>query len=680
MKDNSLRAIPGVGEKREAQLQKLGLRQLSDFLTYYPRDYEDRTRIVPIAQLQDGDTVCVSAVAASAPVVAAIRRGMTLTKLRVFDSTGQLSITWFNNPYVKQRLQQGMEYIFYGKVQVRGGLRSMAAPTFERADDPKLSGRILPIYPAGAGISQKLLRQGATLALTRALAEGVAETLPAALVERYKLCSPDFALRNLHFPEDRDSLRQARRRLTFEELFLFACASKSLGSRARSVCDRPLGRHDPEDFYAALPFAPTGAQRRAVEEIFADLCSGRRMNRLLQGDVGSGKTLVAAAAAWLAAQNGRQTALMAPTELLARQHAASLTELLSPLGLRCGLLVSSMPAKDKRAVKAQAAAGEIDLLIGTHALLQEDVTFADAALFVVDEQHRFGVEQRAELQRKAQQGHMLVMSATPIPRTMTLILYGDLDLSVLDELPPGRQPVLTYAVGEDMRQRMTAFIEKQVKEGGRTYVVCPRIEESEEEGITPRRSAAAVAADLQRRLPHLQVGLMHSRLKAADKEAVMAAFAAGEVQVLVSTTVVEVGVNVPEATLMVVENADLFGLSQLHQLRGRVGRSHRQSYCILMDGGSGGDSRQRLQVLTQSNDGFFIAEEDLRIRGPGDFLGQRQHGLPAFRLADLSLDARVMDAAAKEADAVVAQGLQHYPALQQRVEALLQRTQDGALN
>ena len=701
-----LTALPGVGPARARSLEKLGLRTVGDLLCYYPRDYEDRTKRYAIAQAPADTPVCVSAMVAETPRLSRIRKGLELTRVKVVDGSAAMTLTFFNQSYVRDALVPGQEYIFYGRVEGDRGGRQMTNPVFEREDRARFTGRILPVYPLTAGVSNNLLAGLAQRAVEECACQ-VAETLPADLLEAHDLAPAEFSCRSIHFPQDFDALARAKRRLVFEELFTLSAGLALLRQRRSGGEGPAFPACDPADFYALLPFAPTEAQRRTISECAADLTSGRPMNRLVQGDVGSGKTAVAAACAWMAFRSGWQAAMMAPTEILAEQHCRSLSALLAPAGMRVGLLTGSMRAGEKKRVYAALEAGEIDFVVGTHALLSGPVAFRRLGLVVADEQHRFGVEQRAALAAKANtpdcppeagrrlcgegrgnsvspaangmdgvptaacrcgeveqraalaakgekkiRPHVLVMSATPIPRTLALIIYGDLDVSVIDQLPPGRLPVKTVLVGESKRQRMYGFVREQIRQGRQAYIVCPAIETDPESAAADLKRVVEYAEGLQKQVfPDLRVGLVHGKLKAREKEAAMAAFARGETHILVSTTVVEVGVDVANATLMIVENADHYGLSQLHQLRGRVGRGEHQSWCVLVSDNRSPETRARLKVLVDTADGFRIAEEDLKLRGPGDFFGRRQHGLPALRMADLNTDTRVL----KEArDAAVA--------------------------
>ncbi len=673
--NTSLGAFPGIGPARLKALGRLGLFTAADLLRHFPRDYEDRSRLTTIAAAVEGEPVCIRAMVAETPRLSHIRKGLDITKVKVVDEVNAMTVTFFNQSYIKDALRPGESYTFYGKVEGYGRARQMLNPIFEPENTPRFTGCIMPIYALTQGITNNLLS-----GLTRRALEGclpqVEETLPNSLRQAHNLAALPFSYRHIHFPGSFEELALARRRLIFEELFYLTCGLAFLKGR-RGVERGPVLRAQPtEEFTSLLPFAPTGAQRRTMAEIAADTSTGRPMNRLLQGDVGSGKTVVAAYGAWLAHQSGFQSALMAPTEILAQQHFATLSGLLSPAGMKVALLTGSMKAAEKKKVYAALETGEIHLIVGTHALLSEGVSFHRLGLVVTDEQHRFGVAQRSALAAKSEVSpHVLVMSATPIPRTLALIIYGDLDVSVLDELPPGRTPVETYLVGEDKRQRMYNFVRKLVSEGRQAYIVCPMVEEQENKEFlredfwhitTPMSSTAELKAvtaytkQLQTEVfPDLKVAFVHGKMKPMEKETVMAAFAAGETHVLVSTTVIEVGVDVPNAALMIIENAERFGLSQLHQLRGRVGRGKHQSYCVLLSDTKNPDTRERLKVMTRTTDGFVISEEDLKARGPGDFFGKRQHGLPQLRIADLTGDMRLL----KEAQQAAEDLLQRDPTL-----------------
>ena len=662
-----LDTLPGIGPARARGLEKLGLVTVEDLLRCYPRSYEDRRKFSTVAAAPVDIPVCLELLVAEPPRLSRIRKGLELVKARLVDDTGSLTATFFNQTYMKDALRPGETYIVYGKVEGPPGRRQMTNPVCERSDRVRFTGCILPVYALTHGISNNLLA-GLARRCVDECAGQLEEVLPGPLRREHALAAAEFACRNIHFPRDEEALELARRRLIFEELFYLTCGMALLRTRRDEAAGVPFAIPPVEEFLALLPFPLTGAQRRVMDEIAADVSAGPPMNRLVQGDVGSGKTMVAAYGAWLAAKNGRQCALMAPTELLAEQHFRSLAPLLEQASLRVGLLTGAVKGRARKELLAALAAGELDLLIGTHALLSEGVDYADLGLVITDEQHRFGVAQRAALSAKARRPpHVLVLSATPIPRTLSLVIYGDLDVSVIDELPPGRTPVQTFVVGEDKRQRMYGFVRKLVGEGRQAYIVCPAVEEGEDEGAG-LKAATTYAQGLQTEVfPDLRVGLVHGKMKPREKDAVMTAFAGGELDVLVSTTVIEVGVDVPNAALMVVENADRFGLSQLHQLRGRVGRGKHQSYCVLVTSTRNPDSRARLKVLTKTTDGFQIAEEDLKLRGPGDFFGQRQHGLPQLRIADLAGDMRVL----KEAQLAAQELLERDPGLKRPEHAPL---------
>ncbi len=627
--------LKGIGPTKAKQFAALGIETLYQLLTHFPRAYEDRTQLKTIAELEVDVPACFRAMVMSHPRTSHIRKGLDLTKVQIADHTARLNVTFFNQKFTAEQLEYGKEYYFFGAVSGDFIGYNMQSPAFEGLDSPPLlTRRILPVYPLTAGLSNGAVARAVSQALD--LCGAVPEVLPEAIRAQYGILPAQEAYLAIHHPRDMEELAQAKKRLVFEEFFVFSAGLALLRARRAETAAVPYADTDLVPFYAALPFRLTGAQSRAIEEILADLRRGTPMNRLVQGDVGSGKTMVAAAAAYCACRNGWQSALMVPTEILAEQHMASLEKLLAPLGVRCGLLTGSLPPAKKRQVREALAAGEIDLIIGTHALVSEATVFSRLGLVITDEQHRFGVGQRGALSEKGEQPHLLVMSATPIPRTLALILYGDLDVSVIDELPPGRQTVDTFLVSDAIRPRINAFIRKQVAQGGQCFIVCPAVEENEEQSI---KSAEAWAQTLRQAVfPDLRVALLHGQMRPAEKEAVMGAFARGEADILVATTVIEVGVDVPRATLMVIEDADRFGLSQLHQLRGRVGRGQEKSYCILVSNNRSPETLARLKVLCRTNDGFQIAQEDLQLRGPGDFFGKRQHGLPVFRVASLACD------------------------------------------
>ncbi len=675
--NTDVRYIKGIGEQRAKALGKLGIATLRDLISYFPRAYDDRTQLRRIADLVPGETAGVAAMVASPPTISHIRRGLDLVKLRAVDDTGTLDVTFFNRAWLKNNLHQGETYVFYGRAEGSLFRRQMSNPVVEPEGRREITGRIVPIYPLTAGVSQLILSRSIRQGLT-ACADILPDVLPDQVRREHQLCRIEYAYENIHFPESAEALDLARRRLAFEELFLFTIGLDRLRQRREVVHVPPCGGVDMEPFYSALPFTLTDAQRRCVEEALADMRSGTPMNRLVQGDVGSGKTMVAAACVYFCVKNSRQAALMAPTEILAQQHYHGLAPLLENLGIRCALLTGSTSAKTKKSIAAQLESGEIDFAIGTHALITGSVVYQNLGLVVTDEQHRFGVAQRADLAAKGDHPHILVMSATPIPRTLALILYGDLDVSVIDQLPPGRQPVETFAVTSRYHQRVYNFIRKLVGEGRQAYIVCPMVEENEELP-DERKAVTEYAKKLQAEVfPDLKVAFVHGKMKPKEKDAVMAAFAAHETDILVSTTVIEVGVDVPNAAVMVIENAERFGLSQLHQLRGRVGRGKHQSYCILISDNQNEETRQRLKVMTKTSDGFKIAEEDLRLRGPGDFFGQRQHGLPGLKVADLGCDTKLLQEAQEAARKLLAEDpdLRTCPATAERIQALFTQAAD----
>jgi ATP-dependent DNA helicase RecG len=672
-----IRYIKGVGETRAKAFARLGIVTLSDLVSFFPRAYEDRTAVKPISLVVPDETVCIRAMAAASPRLSHIRKGLDLVRVRVVDEGGAMDLTFFNQSFVKDAIKPGEVYVFYGKAT--GSLRrlEMTNPIFEKETAHNVTGRIVPVYRLTSGLSQNIVAGAVRQGLEACPA--LPDYLPESVRESCQLAQARYAYDNIHFPQSFEALEVSRRRLIFEELFVISAAMGVIRKMRVVKPGRSLRDADMGVFYRALPFKLTGAQLRAIGQAVSDMQRPTPMNRLVQGDVGSGKTAVAAACCWFTWKSGCQSAFMAPTEILAGQHYRSLSELLEPLGVRVGLLTGSMTAKQKREAQGRIKLGEYDVVIGTHALLSEGVEFFDLALVVTDEQHRFGVGQRSALTAKGDAPHVLVMSATPIPRTLALIIYGDLDVSVIDELPPGRQKIETYTVNENLRERTYNFIRKLVAEGRQIYIVCPMVEESET-ADDDLKSAQEYAKKLQNVIfPELKVALVHGRIKPKEKENVMTSFAAGEMDILVATTVIEVGVDVPNAALMVIENADRFGLSQLHQLRGRVGRGKHQSYCILFEG-AGEMSRERLKIMCRTNDGFKIAEEDLRLRGPGDFFGSRQHGLPEMHIANLAADMDVLTTAQEAALKVLKQDPElmgpENSALRERVNTLFQLRAD----
>ena len=670
--------LRGVGPARAAALQRLGIFTLYDLLAYFPRDYEDRTNPVEIAQLQPGVPACFEALVVSQPVLRRIGKGRDVTNLTVADETGKLTLHYFNQPYIKTQLHYGQSYYFYGTLLEHG--MQMANPAFEESGRPgTVTNRLLPVYPLTAGLSNRTLC--ACIRQAFSAAGALPELLPETVREQYGLCGVTEAYTSVHAPESWDALQRARKRLVFEEFFIFSAGLAVLRASRTDMHTIPYDTACMDAFFRALPFRLTGAQSGAIDQILRDLSSGHVMNRLVQGDVGSGKTMVAAAACFCAVKNGKQAAFMAPTEILAEQHEKTLSALLGPLGVHVLLLTGAKTPAQKRAAREKIASGESQLIVGTHALISTGVEFHALGLVVADEQHRFGVAQRTRLTEKGDAPHLLVMSATPIPRTLALIAYGDLDVSVIAELPPGRRPVETFLVSEALRERLNGFIRKQCAGGHQVYVVCPAVEDGEENTMKSAEGWAQTLRD--ETFPELRVGLVHGRMKSAEKDAALSAFRAGDYDILVATTVVEVGVDVPNATLMVIENAERFGLSQLHQLRGRVGRGSAQSYCVLVSGTKNEETKKRLQALCKTTDGFKIAEQDLALRGPGDFFGSRQHGLPLLKVASLQMDLETLRDAQQAAAAVIqtADSLNapELAPLKARVEALFTR-QEVSLN
>lgn len=654
--DTPLASLSGVGAMRGKKLAKLGLYTAGDLLEHYPREYDDRRNCTTIASAPLSQRVCITAVVTATPSLSFIRKGLELVKVAAADDTGSLLITFFNQNYIARAISWGEEYTFFGVIERNGNRYTMKNPIFERAGHAQMTGCIVPIYPLTAGISNQFM--AGLLRRVLPLADALEETLPPALRGQYDLCAKAIAVRAIHCPADQTQLALARRRLIFEELFYLNIGVRLLSRRRENAQHSyQVQPQDLQEFTAILPFSPTQAQQRVMEQIAADLCVARPMNRLVQGDVGSGKTAVAAFGAWLCAKSGLQTALMTPTEVLAQQHYHTLQALFAPSGVRVELLTGGLSAATKRDIYQRLARGEIDLIIGTQALISQKVTFGHLGLIIADEQHRFGVAQRAALAEKGEQSarapHVLVMSATPIPRTLALIVYGDLDISIIDQMPPNRLRVETFLVGEDKRTRLYGFIEKQVQQGRQVYIVCPAVEE-DAQGELAIKAATAYAKKLQGEVfTQYSVSSLHGKMRPSERARIMEAFVGGTIQILVSTTVIEVGVDVPNASLIVVENAERFGLSQLHQLRGRVGRGKHQSYCVLLTATRNPDTIHRLRTLTQTSSGFEIAEADLKLRGPGDFFGHRQHGLPQLKLASLSEDMQPLEQSQQAAIALL---------------------------
>ena len=673
---DDIQLLHGVGTRRAEAYRRLGVTTLSGLIRYYPRAYLDFSACVPIADTVLNEVNTIRGTVYRKQPEQRIRKGLSLFRVYVTDGERELVVTIFNSKFMYDALELEKTYLFHGKVTGNFLRREMNAPLFIPETEPC---RLQAVYPQTEGLSSKIIRHNVREALD--LVGSMVDPLPDALREAYQLCTLSAALENIHFPFDQTALDASRQRLIFEELLTLQLGLIELKGRSRQTTGVRLERVDLSAFINTLPFALTGAQRRAIDEALLDMRKEQPMNRLLQGDVGSGKTMVAAALAYACAQNGYQTALMAPTEILAEQHYRTLSRTFAPLGINVCLLTGGMTPKQKSDTKTLLREGGYSVAVGTHALLQDTTGFARLGLVITDEQHRFGVEQRSRLTAKGDNPHVLVMSATPIPRTLALIIYGDLDVSVLDELPAGRQPIETYVVGGSKRIRAFGFIKKFLDQGQQAYIVCPLIEEGDSGLAAAEHYAAALKREV---FGQYRVGLLHGRMKPAEKDAVMQAFQSGEIQLLVSTTVIEVGVDVPNAVVMLIENAERFGLSQLHQLRGRVGRGSEQSYCILVSDADGEETRRRLRVMKESNDGFRIAEEDLKLRGPGDFFGSRQHGLPQLRIADMAEDMAVLQTAQTAARNILAAdpGLQapENQGLRSLVDELFANSLDGGMN
>lgn len=662
-----IRYLKGVGEKTARLYNKLGIFTVDDLIRHYPRKYLDYGNTVSVKDAPPDTPVFIKATMITPVKESMIRKGLTLYKCNFSDGETVIRVTIFNNKYLAKALRTFDDYILYGKVEKTFTSASMSSPQIERADKAEVH----PVYPTTDKLSVKTISNSVRNAL--ALVGKIPETLSDDILKKYDLVSLDFATRQIHFPTDEKNIEPARHRLIFDELLTLQLGLLKLKEKDVKGNSCKIKKDFTNEFYSLLPFTPTGAQQRAVADCIEDMQSDRMMNRLIQGDVGSGKTAVAGAVIYTVIKNGAQAALMAPTEILATQHFESFKKLFASTDVRVALLTGSVKAGEKKEIKRALCNGEIDLIVGTHALIQNDVEFENLGLVCTDEQHRFGVQQRANLAMKGDNPHLMVMSATPIPRTLGLIIYGDLDISLLDELPPGRQEIRTDVVTSAYHKRIYKFIRDAVDRGEQAYIVCSLVDEGESDLISAKEYADNLAKN---EFVGYSVGLLHGKMKPAEKDRVMQSFAEGETQILVSTTVVEVGVDVPNATVMLIENADRFGLSQLHQLRGRVGRGKNKSYCILVSDNKSDSSKERLQVMKHTSNGFDIADYDLKSRGPGDFFGKRQHGLPDLKIADMLEDTETLrqcrECALKmlESDS----RLDGYPELCERINNMFRKT------
>ncbi len=664
--NSPVNVLQGIGPARARAYEKLGIKTVSDLVYHFPRAYENRGDVKLLSECPLGGKSAVTLVIGTVPKKTMIRRGMVLLKFTAFDESGTCEITYYNQNYLADKFPLGAVFRFYGQVERVGKRYKMNSPAYEMMLEGEELRPLVPVYPLTEGISKNRITADIQAAMSATAAETV-DYLPDGIRRKYKLCTLPFALRAIHDPTDYESVAKAKRRLIFDEFFTFALGMAYSGKKRKGYGAPSCTTDDLDALFEQFPYELTSDQKKAIGDIERDMAKNVPMSRILVGDVGCGKTVCAIAAMYIALRSGKQAVMMAPTEILARQHYADIAPIFERFGYRTELLVGSLSASEKRRVRASVASTSADrradVVIGTHALISEGTEFADVGILITDEQHRFGVAQRATLSQKGEHAHVLVMSATPIPRSLALILYGDLDLSKINEMPKGRQRVDTFAVDETYRPRLNAFIEKQVKEGGQVYIVCPSVEEkedadtgeitlaefgSEREDMPPLKAAVQFAEELSQSLPSLNIAFLHGRMKGAQKDDIMGRFSRGEIDVLVSTTVIEVGVNVPRATLMIVENAERFGLAQLHQLRGRVGRGSRKSYCVLVSDSKGESARERLDTMRREYDGFKIAEKDLLLRGPGDFIKGsddpmvRQSGGLKFRLADMSEDSGVL--------------------------------------
>ena len=674
---DKITALSGVAAKRAVLYNKLGIETVGDLIEHFPKSYTDYSETVKIADAPINEQAVIKGFVTKKIPAARIRQGLVLYKVIVDDGSDTLTVVLYNNRFAYEALELDKEYRLFGRISGGFTRKEMNTPQVIAADETRL---IRPKYALTEGLSPQMVITNMTEAL-RCVSEQVEEFIPDDIRHKYELCTEEYALRNIHFPESAHAAEISRRRLGFDELLVMQCAMGLLRDRSREVTGCPMKPVDIGEFERSLPFEMTGAQKRACGEIFKDMCGITPMNRLVQGDVGSGKTAVAAAACWFAYKNGCQSALMAPTEILARQHYATLKSFLEPLGINVGCLTGSMTQKQKNEIKAQLKSGDINVITGTHALISESTEFDRLGLVITDEQHRFGVNQRKLFAMKGEKPHKLVMSATPIPRTLSLIIYGDLDISIINELPKGRQPVETYAVTGKLRSRALGFVKKELDAGRQGYIVCPMIDETD--GNSELQAAKAYAEKIAAgELKGYTVGLLHGKMLPGEKDAVMADFKEGKIQLLVSTTVIEVGVDVPNATVIMIESSDRFGLSQLHQLRGRVGRGQYKSTCILLTDNATEETRARLKIMSSLHDGFAIAEEDLKMRGGGDFFGSRQSGLPPLKVADLYSERQLLGDSSNAAKEILKNSpdLSEYPVLKEKAELLLDENGSEGMN
>lgn len=666
--EKDVKYIKGVGPNRVKLLNKLGIYTLKDLITYYPRDYEDRSKPKLIMDCNDGEEVTIEGIACGKVSEIRIPK-KTMQKLLIRDESGALVITWFNQPYLKNKFEIGKKYRFYGKFSLKYGKPEMSSPVFDSIEQKNNTGRIIPIYPLTYQLTQNVIRKIMENAILE-VRGNLHETLPVQILNEYHLEEINKAIQEIHFPKDLLDFQKARRRLVFEELLSVQLALMALKNIYKNDIKGIKFSKDVHisDVINELPFNLTGAQRRVLEEIEQDMEKQTSMNRLLQGDVGSGKTVIAMCAAYKAVKSGYQAAIMAPTAILATQHLENFKNILEKLQIRCELLISGISKKKKEDILERLKNGEIDIIIGTHALIEDNVEFLKLGLVVTDEQHRFGVKQRTKIAEKGNNPDVLVMSATPIPRTLALILYGDLDISIIDELPPNRKKIETFAVSKKMQERVDNFIKKQVEEGRQAYIVCPLVEENEEMDL---KSVIELNEKYQKEIfPQFRVAYIHGKMKPKEKDEIMLKFKNHEIDILISTTVIEVGVDVPNANIMVIEDAQRFGLAQLHQLRGRVGRGEYQSYCILKYEGNGDTVRKRMKVMCDTNDGFVISEKDLELRGSGDFFGTMQHGIPEFKIANLFEDMGILKEVQKLAQKIILEDpeLENYKELRKVID------------